>query len=165
MQVLRAFRLGVETVSPGGSARQGQSTEKPRSMPHPDISRRFDDGPAPGELLLSGEMRDKLLSSIKPSTVSNHIGSIRVVIVLIQNIMLPSTSRSEACDSSKPKTRYGCLWSSHASRLSTSQRTDRGHGPKRNVLSHGYTPTAGFLVFGSGVKDTKVPQGCLTSQI
>lgn len=109
MQVLRAFRLGVETVPPGGGARQGGSTEKPRSMPHPDNSRRFDDGPAPGECLLSGEMRDKLLSSIKPSTVSNHIGSIRVVIVLIHNIMLPSTSRSGACDSSKPKTRYGCL--------------------------------------------------------
>lgn len=51
---------------------------------------------------------NKLTSSVKPSTVSNHIGSIRTVIVLIQNVMLPSTLRSKACDSSKLKTRYDC---------------------------------------------------------
>lgn len=54
---MRAFRLGVETVPARRKRQAGESKDKLRSMPHPDVLRRFDDGPAPGECLWSGELK------------------------------------------------------------------------------------------------------------
>lgn len=86
---LQAIRFGVETVTLRRKRQQGrpQRSFNPCRIPisHTDSTTAL----ALAHAFDLARRDISFLSSIKPSTVSNHIGSIRDVIVLIQNVMPP----------------------------------------------------------------------------